>query len=205
MLCSASLDRKYINPNVELPYNFSTEALNAAVAKTYKVFHGLNFYLANSDQRSLEKMLLANTLSGMISEMLVKHISDCSETLIKNVKTGGHPDLLPTGMYAEPSIHRGNHGLEIKASQHSGGWQGHNPETGWLMIFCYDIEDMNSLRFTEILCAYLDESDWNFSGRSSESRRTPTASINKEGLKKLRNNCVYRIPGFGVGKYKVQE
>lgn len=202
MLCSSRLDSKCINNSAILPYGLTVESLNFAIMKTYKVFHGLNHYLANSEQRALEEMLLANTLSGMISEMLVKHISDNSDALVKNVKVGGHPDLLPADMYFEPSVHRGKHGVEIKASQHSGGWQGHNPETGWLMIFCYDIEDGYSLRFNEILCAYLEESDWNFSGRSTDSRRTPTASINKNGLHKLRNNYIYRLTGFGVGKYK---
>jgi hypothetical protein len=205
MLCSSSLNESFINKDVSLPYALSIEAINQAVSKTYKVFHGLNYHLSCNSQRVLEEMLLANTLSGMISEMLVRHISDSSETLTKNDKVGGRPDLLPVGMYTESLAHAGVHGIEIKASQNSGNWQGHNPEDGWLMIFRYDISEQASLRFTEILCAYLEKTDWNFAGRNGESRRTPTASINKLGLEKLRTNHIYRLPGFGIGKYKSQE
>lgn len=205
MLCSSSLNELFINENVNLPYSLSAQTINKAVCKTYKVFHGLNYHLSSNSQRSLEDMLLANTLSGVISEMLVRHISDSSEALVRNEKTGGRPDLLPTGVYQESLVHKGNCGIEIKASQNSGNWQGHNPEDGWLMVFRYDISEHTSLRFTEILCAYLEKSDWNYSGKNGESRRTPTASINKLGLEKLRNNHIYRLPGFGVGKYKTQE
>lgn len=203
MLCSFSLDRKYINNNCILPYSLNVAEINSAVMKTYQVYHGLNSYLSENNHRALESMLLANTLSGMLSELMVKHLADFSKGLIKNTKVGGHPDLLPAESDSS-SIHRGSEGLEIKVSQSGGGWQGHNPEAGHLMIFRYDLENGYSLRFTEILCSYLEQSDWNYSGRNENSRRTPTATINKIGVEKLRNNYIYRLPGFGVGKHKME-
>src|SRR5437879_6167443 len=33
--------------------------------------------------------------------------------------------------------HAGSDGIEIKASRYSQGWQGHNPENVWLMVFVF--------------------------------------------------------------------
>jgi hypothetical protein len=53
-------------------------------------------------------------------------------------------------------------GIEIKSSIQKGGWQGHNPEECWVMVFRYTIERQNNeksspLTFIEILCAKLLE------------------------------------------------
>ncbi len=55
-----------------------------------------------------------------------------------------------------------------------------------------------TLEFVEVLIAEIDCSDWSFSGRKGESRRTPTASILKSGTKKLRNNPALRNPDYLV-------
>jgi len=52
----------------------------------------------------------------------------------------------------------------------------------------------------EVLAARLEETDWNFSGRSETSRRTITASINQDGMTKLRANPVYRHPNYAIGR-----
>ena len=120
---------------------------------------------------------------------------------------GGYPDLLPAGRYATALILKDEEGIEVKASIQKGGWQGHNPETGWIMVFRYMVGEQDDgssvpLTFTEILCAKLSEEDWSFSGRKGPSRRTPTASITASGVEKLRSNFIYRLPGAGVGKHR---
>jgi hypothetical protein len=103
-------------------------------------------------------------------------------------------------------ILKGSEGIEVKTSIQKGGWQGHNPEDSWLLIFRYIVGSQVDgqvvpLTFVEILCAKLTKNDWSFSGRKGTSRRTPTASISASGVEKLRANYLYRLPGFGVGKY----
>jgi hypothetical protein len=88
-----------------------------------------------------------------------------------------------------------------------GGWQGHNPEDCWLIVFRYivgkqDDDRVVPLTFVEILCAKLTKKDWSFSGRKGASRQTPTASVTTSGVEKLRSNFVYRLPGFGVGRHQ---
>lgn len=201
------LHPEYVNRSVYLPYGLTVEEVEEAVAETYRLFHGLNDFLLGAKFRPLEELLLGNSLSGIISEFLVKNIARASGSLEANVKVGGHPDLLPTGHYSSNLVLKGEEGLEVKSSIQRGGWQGHNPEDCWLMVFRYAIgAERNSepapLTFVEVLCAKLELSDWSFSGRKGASRRTPTASITSSGVEKLRSNFLYRIPGAGIGRHK---
>jgi hypothetical protein len=200
------LESRYINRQVILPYELTAQEVEEAVAETYRLFHGLNDYLVQSGFRPLEELLLGNSLSGIISEFLVKNIARASATLEANLKVGGHPDLLPQGHYTSNLILKGDEGIEVKSSIQKEGWQGHNPEDCWLMVFRYAVGAQHNneavpLTFVEILCAYLTKADWSFSGRTGASRRTPTASITSTGVEKLRENFLYRVPGVGVGRH----
>ena len=201
------LDPRYVNRRVILPYGLRVEEVEEAVAETYRLFHGLNDFLQSNGFRPLEELLLGNSLSGIISEFLVKNIARASETLEANMKVGGHPDLLPKGYYSSNLVLKGDEGIEVKSSIQRGGWQGHNPEDCWLMVFRYAIGEQDNgksvrLTFVEILCAKLGLSDWSFSGRKGASRRTPTASITASGVEKLRSNFLYRLPGVGIGRHR---
>lgn len=202
------LDPRYINRHVALPYGLTVEEVEEAVAETHRLFHGLNDYLVGAGFRPLEELLLGNSLSGILSEFLVKNIARASEAVEINRKVGGYPDLLPKGYYPSNSVLKGSEGIEVKVSIQKGGWQGHNPEDSWVMLFRYVIGRQHSgelvpLTFVEILCARLLQSDWSFSGRKGISRRTPTASITASGVEKLRSNFLYRLPGVGIGRHRL--
>lgn len=204
---STRLDSRYVNRGVTLPYGLTASEVEEAVAETYRLFHGINDYLVDGGFRPLEELLLGNSLSGIVSEFLVKNIARASVTLEANLKVGGHPDLLPKGHYSSNLVLKGDEGIEVKASIREGGWQGHNPEACWLMVFRYAVgkqanRESTPLAFMEILCARLVKLDWSFSGRKGASRRTPTASITATGVEKLRSNFLYRLPGVGVGKHR---
>lgn len=201
------LDPKYINQRVSLPYELTLDEVEKAVSETYRLFNGVNNFLTTSGFRPLEELLLGNSLSGILSEFLVKNIARASHSLVANLKVGGHPDLLPKGLYSSNLILKGEEGIEVKASIQRGGWQGHNPEKCWLMVFRYVVgkqknEKVVPMTFVEILCAKLTKKDWSFSGRKGASRRTPTASITTSGVEKLRRNFLYRLPDYGIGKYQ---
>src|SRR5205823_6666200 len=108
--------------------------------------------------------------------------------------------LIPVGMFADDRVQHGAEGIEVKASRYLSGWQGHNPEQVWLMVFVFDSnrpDDLNRpgsarpFRFVSVLGAQLDFSDWSFSGRSTTSRRTITASVTRSGFEKMSANWVY--------------
>jgi hypothetical protein len=122
-------------------------------------------------------------------------------TLVKNLYHNGHPDLVPKGFYPGDAILHGPKGIEIKASHYTSGWQGHNPEDTWLMVFVFEsnrprdtVENIEPIRFSfvEVLGAQLTKKDWLFSGRSATSRRTITASVTKTGFAKMKKNWIYR-------------
>jgi hypothetical protein len=202
------LEEEYLNHSATLPYGLTVSEIVNAVAETYRLFGGLNDYLERAGFRPMEELLLGNSLSGIISELLVKNIARSSKSMIANLKVGGHPDLLPKNCYSTNLVLKGKEGIEVKTSIQKGGWQGHNPEDCWLMVFRYAIGKTKSgeivpLTFLEILCAKLTKQDWSFSGRKGASRRTPTASITSAGVEKLRSNFLYRLPNVGVGKHRL--
>ena len=89
------LDSKYINRKVSLPYDLTIDEVTTAVSETYRLFNGVNNFLTTSGFRPLEELLLGNSLSGILSEFLVKNVARSSHSLVANLKVGGHPDLLP--------------------------------------------------------------------------------------------------------------
>ncbi|NCO39951.1 MAG: hypothetical protein COZ06_38825 [Armatimonadetes bacterium CG_4_10_14_3_um_filter_66_18] len=194
---------RYVNRQVALPYELTVDEIEQAVAETYRLYHGINDFLVRGGFRPMEELVLGNSLSGLLSEFLVKNIATASTHLEANLKVGGHPDLLPKGYYSSNLVLKGDEGIEVKSSIQKGGWQGHNPEDCWVMIFRYAVGEQEGgermpLTFVEILCAKLTKADWSYSGRKGDSRRTPTASITMSGVEKLRRNFLYRVPGAGV-------
>ena len=82
-----------------------------------------------------------------------------------------------------------------KGSRPASGWQGHNPEAVWLMVFRFDSNTSNDeskeippkpFQFKGVYAAKLENSDWSFSGRSKISRRTITASVKRSGVTKMK-------------------
>lgn len=202
----AEIVEGYFNSGAELPCGLTVSEIRQAIIDTYEFLFDLNNFFVSKGYARLEELLLGNSRSGMISEILVKHIGENSSTLTRNRKVGGHPDLIPRGKYPNDEVLHGNEGIEVKTSKQPGGWQGHNPEDAWLLIFRY-VEDARSgvspserkpLEFVQVLCAHITHDEWSFSGRSGTSRRTITASITEAGMDKLRSNPIYQHPAYIV-------
>ncbi len=200
-----SIQPEFIQPEAILPYGLTVDEVLQAMDATYNFLHDMNSFLIGKGYRRIEDMLLGNSFAGILSEIVVQNLERVSKTLERNTQVGGFPDLLPVGVYGSPAVLRGAQGIEVKASKQSGGWQGHNPEKGWYIIFRYIVdtetmpdEERHPMEFVQVLAAELDESDWSFSGRRGGSRRTITASMNQKGVAKLRANPVYQNPEFVV-------
>jgi len=201
------LSPRHMNREAILPYGVTVDEVGVAVRETYRLMDGIDSFLIENGFKHLEELILGNSLSGILSEFLVKNVAAASAGIEANVKVGGHPDLLPCGHYESNSVLRGTEGVEIKASIQRGGWQGHNPEECCVMVFRYspghyEEQTWVPLTFVEVLCARLSKDNWSYSGRKGASRRTPTASITESGVEKLRCNFVYRLPKVGVGRHR---
>jgi len=192
------------NRTTGLPYGLAVEEVRSAVESVYDFLHAINNGLSGLELGLFENLVLGNTFSGLLSEVLVKSVAKHSKTVVRNRYVGGHPDLLPSGHPNGDSQLRCNQGIEVKTSRRSGGWQGHNPEAGWLIVFRYELATSESkpTRFVQILAAELVVEDWSLAERAKASRRTRTCSINQRGVEKLRANPIYQEPEYVVGKSK---
>ena len=193
-----------------MPYNLRPRDIKKTILDTYEFLFRINRFLIDNEYPRLERLLLGNSFSGVVSEVIVRLLSDNSENLTRNNKIGGHPDLILKDTYTDDETLTAPEGIEVKTSKQKGGWQGHNPEAGYLMVYRYIIdedssksdEEMKPLQFVQVLCSRLEELDWKFSGRKGASRRTITASIQASGMHKLRSNAVYQDPDYIIPKYK---
>lgn len=151
-----------------------------------------------------------------VGDILTDNFADASANLIKNQKPDGFPDILPVENEEYESedykVHHGDEGIETKCSQQKGGWQAHNNEEAWFVVFRYDPinrdvepEEMDGVELTQVLGAKLIEEDWSHSGRSDESRRTITSSIIAEGMDKLRSNPIYQKPEAITGRVEPKQ
>jgi hypothetical protein len=146
-------------------------------------------------------MMQAN-FSSLVGEMMGARIPKHCKTVVKNLYHNGHPDMLPAGKYpGDAAQHAGNDGIEIKASRYLQGWQGHNAEDVWLMVFVFQsgregpkVKKTTAFKFLLVVGAMLTKADWLFAGRSETSRRTITASVTKAGAAKMMANWIYKCP-----------
>lgn len=202
------LDRPAADPAdadaaIALPYGMNSERIVAAINDLYAYLHALNRASIDHGYDRLEDIMLPAGFSGLLSELLVRAIArehaHAVPGVTQNQRPGGRPDLVPRAHYPADSVLRGDEGVEVKTSGNASSWQGHNPETGWVLVVQVKIDRVTSPVYDRaptvverVLLANLDASDWTYSGRSATSRRTPTASINKAGREKLGAGVIYQ-------------
>ncbi len=161
----------------------------------------LNNELVQRRLPRLESLLMPANFSSIVGEFLAWSLPSRCSTLVRTRYHNGHPDLLPKGRFPNDAAQHANEGIEIKASRYFRGWQGHNPEDTWLLVFVFDSNrprdserDQRPFSFQLVAGARLSKDDWLFAGRSATSRRTITASVTKSGYEKLMANWIYRSP-----------
>ncbi|RLT38487.1 MAG: hypothetical protein DWI57_11935 [Chloroflexi bacterium] len=188
------------NTECILPYGLTVENVRQAMTEFLEFLGFINQQLHTKNLPRMEGFLMPANFSSIVGEFMNLTIPKYCSSLVRNQYHNGHPDLIPAGMFADDSIQYAHEGIEIKGSRHSSGWQGHNPEAVWLMVFTFDSNTSRdsglgispkSFRFAGVYAAKLEEKDWNFSGRSETSRRTITASVNRSGVEKMRGNLIY--------------
>ena len=187
------------NQKSTLPYGLQLNQLHQAMNDFLDFLGFVNRQLYSKGIPRLECLLMPATFSSLVGEYIVYRIPFYCTQLVKNQHHNGHPDLIPTGIFPQNAVLHTDEGIEVKASKYSSGWQGHNPESVWLLVFRIDCNSPNEkvtqpkpFQFKAVYGAKLDKQDWNFSGRSATSRRTITASVNKSGLEKMKQNWIYR-------------
>lgn len=193
------------NPNAKLPFSCTTHHIYQAMTDFTTFLGFVNGQLHTRAMPRLETLLMPANFSSVVSEYMNVTIPKYCVTLARNLYHNGHPDLIPASMFPRDSVQYTHEGIEVKASRYLKGWQGHNAEASWLMVFVFDSNRPSDIanrvqprpfRFVKVVGAQLAESDWKFSGRVNESRRTITASVQLSGYDKMEANWIYREPEF---------
>lgn len=195
--------RKGFNPKAVMPHGLTTAHMAKAMKEFVHFLGFVNIQLNGQGILRLESMLMPANFSSIVGEFMISTIPKHSKGLVKNQYHNGHPDLIPAGKFTDDSVQHTTVGIEVKASRYQSGWQGHNPENVWLMVFVFDSNrpvdltndvDPRSFRFVKVLGAGLKKADWSYAGRSETSRRTITASVKASGLAKMEGNWIYKSP-----------
>jgi hypothetical protein len=202
------------NPNANLPYGCTTEHIRLAMGEFVGFLGFVNQQLHAKGISRLESMLMPANFSSMVGEFVIASLPRYCADLVKNRYHNGHPDLIPANTFPGDSVQHAREGVEIKASRYKKGWQGHNPEDTWLMVFVFESNRPGDsrvavlpdgtdsagkarpipFRFLMVVGAQLQKSDWKFAGRSETSRRTITASVTESGYQKMMANWIYKAP-----------
>ncbi len=187
------------NASAIIPYRCTIEHIRLAMNEFIDFLSLINQQLEIKGIGRLETLLMPANFSSIVGEFVAASLPKYCTTLVKNHYHNGHPDLIPSNKFAENRVQYTHEGIEIKASRYLRGWQGHNPEDVWLMVFVFECSRANDVaaipfRFLQVAGAQLQKSDWKFSGRSTTSRRTITASVAESGYRKMMQNRIYKAP-----------
>lgn len=159
----------------------------------------VNAHLGKKGLQRLDDMLRPAIMSGVLSDMMTASLAKHSRVLTENRYFNGHPDLIVQGVYPDNAVKAGSDGIEIKTTRKSGGAvDTHGAREQWMCVFVYDIDggteparDRRPMTFTEIYLGSVTVKDFRKNARGELGTRT--ATLHREGIKKLRENWIYRL------------
>lgn len=186
------------NPNIELPYELRLVDFQMAMQDVYDFFHDVNALLLAKGLHRMDDMLRPAAMSGMVSDMITASLAKHCRVLVENQYFNGHPDLIVQGRYPHNAVKSGEHGIEIKSTVRTGGAvDTHGARDQWMCVFVY-VTDHHSepadhrlpMRFTEVYLGQVTVADFRSNPRSTLGTRT--ATLNRLGINRLRQNWIYR-------------
>jgi hypothetical protein len=187
------------NKNADLPYELRIADFQMAMQDVYDFFYDVNYLVAKKGLQRLDDMLRPAIMSGVLSDMLTASLAKHSRALTENRYFNGHPDLIVQGVYPDNAVKAGSKGIEIKTTKKSGGAvDTHGAREQWMCVFVYDIDTETEpvsrrrpMTFTEIYLGKVTVDDFRRNPRGELGTRT--ATLHKQGIKKLRENWIYRV------------
>jgi hypothetical protein len=197
-------DPSQFNRNAVLPFELRLKDFELAMQDVYDFFYDVNVLLIGKGLQRLDDMLRPAIMSGLLSDMLTASMSKHSRTLVQNRYFNGHPDLVVRGLYPGDSIKAGLDGVEIKTTRKAGGAvDTHGARDQWMCVFVYDIDAVTEpavnrrpMEFTEIYLAQVELADFRQNPRGLLGTRT--ATLDRDGVRKLRQNWIYLASKPGV-------
>lgn len=199
MIVRNTPDPAKFNPGIRLPYELRKKDFELAMQDVYDFFYDVNKHLLSKGLERLDDMLRRAIMSGLLSDMLTASVAKHSRTLSENRYHNGHPDLVVRGIYPSNSIRAGTEGVEIKTTLKPGGAvDTHGARDQWLCVFVYKVDRdaepasaRQPMTFTEIYIAKVEIADFRKNARSELGTRT--ATLDRDGIKKLRAGWIYKL------------
>ena len=193
-----SADPGSFNRTLHLPYQLRLEDFALAMQDVYDFFYDVNTHLTGRGLQRLDDMLRPAIMSGVLSDMLTASLARHSRALTENRYHNGHPDLIVQGVYPDNAVKAGSDGVEVKTTRKAGGAvDTHGARKQWLCVFVYRVDteseparDRVPMTFTELYLGHVTIGDFRRNPRGELGTRT--ATLHKDGIRKLRDSWVYR-------------
>jgi len=193
-----TVDPAKFNSAAVLPYQLRLQDFQMAMQDVYDFLYDVNSLLSERGLRRLDDMLRPAIMSGVISDMLTASLARHSRGLVENGYFNGHPDLVVQGAYPGNSVKAGAEGVEIKTTRNKGGAvDTHGARGQWMCVFVYDVDngteparDRRAMSFTEVYIGQVTVGDFRRNPRGELGTRT--ATLHRDGIRKLRENWVYK-------------
>lgn len=193
-----TLDPSRFNPDAVLPFELRIDDFCAPTQDVYDFFHDVNLGLVQRGLERLDDMLRPAIMSGVLSDMLTASLAKHSRALVVNAYFNGHPDLVVRGQYPNNEVKAGALGVEIKTTRKAGGAvDTHGARDQWMCVFVYEVDnqtepmtDRRPMTFTEIYLGQVTVADFRRNARGELGTRT--ATLDKDGIRRLRQSWVYR-------------
>lgn len=192
-------DPSKLNKKARLPFELRLQDFTMAMQDVYDFFYDVNSHLTDRGLQRLDDMLRPAIMSGLLSDMLTASLARHSRTLVENRYFNGHPDLVVQGVYPDNSVRSGTDGVEIKTTRKAGGAvDTHGAREQWMCVFVYTVDNKTEpalhrtpMTFTEAYLGHVTVEDFRKNPRGELGTRT--ATLHKDGIKKLRDSWIYRL------------
>jgi hypothetical protein len=193
------VDNAKFNENALLPFELRLQDFQLAMQDVYDFFYDVNSHLLEKGLQRLDDMLRKANMSGLISDMLTASVAKHSRVLTENLYHNGHPDLIVRGVYADNSVKSGDEGVEIKTTRKAGGAvDTHGARNQWMCVWVYEVDNVTEparerkpMQFKEVYLGAVDVHDFRKNARAELGTRT--ATLHKDGIKKLRENWIFKL------------
>lgn len=194
-----TVDPSKFNKEAKPPYELRLQDFEMAMQDVYDFYYDVNAHLTGRGLQRLDDMLRPAIMSGLLSDMITASLAKHSRVLVENQYFNGHPDLIVQGVYAGNSVKAGIDGVEIKTTRKAGGAvDTHGAREQWMCVFVYTVDndsepaiDRKLMTFTEVYLGQVTIDDFRKNPRGELGTRT--ATLHKEGIKKLRDSWIYRL------------
>ncbi len=199
MISRVAVDIAKFNPNAVLPYELRREDFQLAMQDIYDFFFDVNSLLAEKGLVRLDDMVRPAIMSGLLSDMLTASLAKHSRVLTQNRYFNGHPDLIVQGVHVGDAVKAGTEGIEIKTTRKGGGAvDTHGARNQWMCVFVYEVDseseparERRPMAFAEVYLAKVTVDDFRKNPRGELGTRT--ATLHRDGVKKLRENWIYKL------------